>query len=192
MSLGSITVVEAPETEPVTVAELRAHCRIDHADDNSYLSALITAARKYVEDRTGKLLAEQTIHQIHDEFPCGATPIKLQRMPVSSVEVTYIDEDGAEQTMDEDLIQTSLNATIPLIAPVPDEDWPDTESERLGAVTIEITGGYETCPADLKQAIMMLAAHWYANREPVTEAKLSEVPLSVEAIIGINASPLIF
>ncbi|HQY89783.1 MAG TPA: head-tail connector protein [Tepidisphaeraceae bacterium] len=188
-AIGSITVVEEPENEPVTVPEMRDHCRIDVNDDNEYLAALIVAARRYFENRTGLLLAQQTIRQRHHCFPCGM--IRLQRMPVSSVEVKYIDADGAEQTLDDDAIQTNFEDTIPAIAPSPGTSWPATESGRLGAVWIDIEGGYETCPADLKQGVKMLAAHWYAQREPVSEKSMSNVPLTVEAIIGMNSTALI-
>lgn len=188
--LGSIAVVEAPEDEPVTVAELREHCRIDHNEDNTYLSGLITAARVHVESRTGKLIGEQTVRQIHDSFPCGR--ILLQRTPITSVEITYIDTSGDEQTMDEDDIQTNLDSPVPIVAPAPETDWPSTQCGRIGAVTITCEGGFASCPKDLKQAILMLAAHWYTHREAVSATRMSEVPQTVDAILGIYASPLTF
>lgn len=187
--LGTIEVVEQPEAEPVTVAEMREHCRIDHNDDNTYLASLITAARQHVEAATGKIIGEQTLRQKHDCFPCGA--IQIQRSPVSEVEVSYTDGSGDSQTMDEDDIQTQLDGSIPLVAPAPGTNWPSTQRDRIGAVTITITGGYETCPDMLKHAIKMLAAHWYANREAVADKSMSEIPFTVEALIATHISPLI-
>jgi hypothetical protein len=40
-------------------------------------------------------------------------------------------------------------------------------------------------PQDLRVAIMMLAAHWYANRE-VGTAAMSVVPLHVQALLDAN------
>lgn len=38
-------------------------------------------------------------------------------------------------------------------------------------------------PSPLKHAIMMLAAHWYNQRESVSTAQMSEVPNSLQAIV---------
>lgn len=51
-----------PELEPVTLAEMRQHLRIfaDITSDDDQISALITAAREWVEDYTGRALVDQT------------------------------------------------------------------------------------------------------------------------------------
>ena len=41
-------------------------------------------------------------------------------------------------------------------------------------------------PEQFKIAIMILASHWYYNREPVTPGTAGTVPLSVEAIVQTN------
>ena len=49
----------APATvEPVTLAEAKAHLRIDDNDSDTLVSACITAAREVVERQTGYALAE--------------------------------------------------------------------------------------------------------------------------------------
>lgn len=44
-------------------------------------------------------------------------------------------------------------------------------------------GADGTFPARLQQAIIMVAAHWYNQREAVSGVQMSEVPISTEAII---------
>lgn len=41
-------------------------------------------------------------------------------------------------------------------------------------------------PEQFKVAIMILAAHWYYNREPVTAGQAATVPYSIEAIVQAN------
>lgn len=43
-------------------------------------------------------------------------------------------------------------------------------------------GGY--FPRALKQAIRMLAAHWYNQREAVSSVQMSAVPYSLQTLIG--------
>lgn len=46
----------------------------------------------------------------------------------------------------------------------------------------EIGGGHEW-PAPLQHAALMLASHWYNQREAVASTAMSEVPLSFEALV---------
>ena len=54
------TLIAPPGEEPVTLAEAKAWCRIDAADEDALLSALIAAARLQVESLTGRALVTQT------------------------------------------------------------------------------------------------------------------------------------
>lgn len=45
------------EEEPVTVAAVKAHLRVTHAADDGMLASLITSAREFVEQVTGRALA---------------------------------------------------------------------------------------------------------------------------------------
>jgi uncharacterized phage protein (predicted DNA packaging) len=38
-------------------------------------------------------------------------------------------------------------------------------------------------PDDLKQAVMMIAAHWYENREDTYPGSINEVPLDAQEIL---------
>lgn len=41
----------------------------------------------------------------------------------------------------------------------------------------------ENLPKMLQQAVLMLAAHWYNQRESVAQAQMQEVPYSVSALV---------
>ena len=55
------TLIAGPGEEPVTLAEAKAWCRIDGADDDALLAALIAAARLQVESLTGRALMTQSL-----------------------------------------------------------------------------------------------------------------------------------
>lgn len=42
-------------------------------------------------------------------------------------------------------------------------------------------------PQSVRTAILMLVAHWYANREPVTAGQAGSIPHSVENILNLNS-----
>lgn len=70
--------------------------------------------------------------------------------------------------------------------------WPIPSAGLSAAngVVITFVAGYapaasvSTAPADLKQAIKLLTAHWYENHEDAQEADLKSMPFAVDALTG--------
>ena len=62
-----------------------------------------------------------------------------------------------------------------------------TPQIQNGGIKITYTAGYgatpDTVDNDLKVAIMMLAAHWHENREPVTDGRFGSTPNHYDSII---------
>lgn len=44
-------------------------------------------------------------------------------------------------------------------------------------------GGGEDLPATLQQAVLLIAGHWYNQREAVSGVQMAEVPYTLQAII---------
>lgn len=55
-----------------------------------------------------------------------------------------------------------------------------TATNREWCELFDITGNF---PAPLKHAVLMLAAHWYNQRESVSSVQMYEVPDSLQALI---------
>lgn len=55
--------------EPVTLAQAKQQARVEFTDDDSFISALITAARKHAETRLRSALITQTWTLMLDSFP---------------------------------------------------------------------------------------------------------------------------
>ena len=60
-----------PAAEPVTVAEVKSHLRLQHASEDDLIAGLIRAAREEVERATGMALIDQTWRLVLDRWPRG-------------------------------------------------------------------------------------------------------------------------
>lgn len=178
-------LITAPSTEPVTVAEIKAHLRVTNSADDTYLGTLLAAAREYVEQQTGRALAEQTREYTADAFP-GNGVLRLGFAPVVSISsVKYLDEAGSEQTLDSSVYTVDTQSEPGALALKVDQDWPDTAS-LPAAVRVRYVCGATARPL-LKQAVLFIAAHWYEQRLPVNVGNIvNEIPHSLAAILLAN------
>lgn len=66
--MASVLTV-APALEPLTLAEAKAHLRVDFVEDDTLISALIVAARQRAEVITRRALITQSWQLVLDAFP---------------------------------------------------------------------------------------------------------------------------
>lgn len=196
-----LELVEAPAAEPVSLAEVRTQIgrASGFTDHDTMLTGMISAARELVESITGRALVTQTWDWVLDGFP-GAVgrPLRLPLPPCQSVtSITYVDTAGATQTWASSLYQvdnpTGPRAQHARIQPAYGQTWPSTRRE-MGAVTVRFVAGYEDsggspaevvdAPQPLKQALLMLIAHWYDHRDAVAALQLQPVPWAVDALLA--------
>ena len=165
MKIRPYTITIGPAVEPVTLSEVKAQLGIVVDDDDAILSALIVAAREYVENYTRRLLIDQTIAYTLQDFPACDT-IYIPAGPVSSVtSITYYDSDGVEQTLSADNYSLRATESPPEIVLIPSESWPSTDSDTIDAVTITVACGYgasgDDVPESIVQAIVLKVRDLY-------------------------------
>lgn len=173
-----LKLITAAITEPITLAQLKAQCRVDTTDDDAVLTLAIQAARAKAENYTGTAIISQVWDQTLDAFP--EAEIELLKPPVTTINsVTYVDAAGATQTLPG--ASYSLDAaTFPgWLLPAYGNEWPDTR-DQANAVTIRFTTGYadaNAVPGDMRAWLLLTAAFIYAQREVmVLGGKVAEIP----------------
>lgn len=176
-----LTQTETPTAYPVTRDEVKANGRITFTTEDTLIDAYIAAASDAVERDTGKAWALQTWTAVMDAWP-DDDEIVIPMGPVSSVlAITYIDADGAEQVVDEaEYIVDTVSADC-RIKPV--DAWPAL-SDTYNAVTVEFRVGPVEAPLAIRQAIIMLAQHWYENRAVLADGQ--DMPLGVKWLLGTH------
>jgi uncharacterized phiE125 gp8 family phage protein len=187
-------LVTPPASEPVTLAEAKAHLRVDIPDDDAAITALITAARQRAETITNRSLITQTWRAWLDGFPSsldrrGQPSFRLGRGPVASVSsVKYIDTAGALQTLSPSAYVLDNKAQLGqhTVRPAYGSSWPATRDE-LDSVQVEYVAGFgaaNAVPEPIKTAMLQYVAHWYANRETViTGTIVAETPMAGDTLL---------
>ena len=185
-----IELVAAPTTQPINIAETKKHLRIEHSDDDVLIDSLIKTAIAYVDVKgaLGKAMITQTWREWYSPNP---TQIVVSLGPVQSVSaIKYYDADNTLQTdtlSNYLVLGTSSRTTI---KPKSGFTWPTTFA-RDDAIAIEYVIGYGNSdtdiPATIRQALLMLVAHYYENRENELIGTISKtLPFGFEDLINIE------
>lgn len=182
----ALVLKTAPASEPVSLAEAKAHLRVDSDHEDALIGQLIAAARLYVERALGLALITQGWSYFLDAWPrssCVALPIS----PVQSVASVTLHEasGGAVEVMPESYAVDVLSKPARLLF----KAAPQLLPRELNAFEIAFTAGYgdeaEDAPQPIRQAILLLVAHWFERREPVVLGlSAQEVPATVAGLLA--------
>jgi uncharacterized phiE125 gp8 family phage protein len=181
-----LKVVTPPAVEPVSLAEAKAHLRLDTDFDDAYVSALITAARERIELFLRRALITQTLEYTLDGFPAGE--IDLPRPPLQSVEwIKYVDTAGILQTLPaEDYVVDLSSNEIARVALAWNCFWPLTRPS-INAVVIRFAAGYgdsvEDVPQAIRHGILIEIANLYENREDIVLGQTFELMAVSERLL---------
>lgn len=173
----------APTDAPVTLAEAKAHCRVDHTDDDTLIQGLIDAATDHIDGYTGTLGRAVMTQTWRQDFACFSDLMRLPLRPVQYYEsIAFFDAENGEQSADSDIYGLYSDALGPYMALLPGMTPPATYSRR-DAVSVTFVCGADEAPAAIKQAVLLMVGHWYENREAVAAGDMRELPMAVDALL---------
>jgi len=186
----SLKVQTQPVVEPVSVADAKAHCRIDTNTDDTYVAALISAAREYVEAYMDESLIDQQLVMRLDAFPAA---IELPRPPMSqtasrtAVTIVYTANDaGSTATLATNQYRIDRDSTPGTLRPLYGGSWPSHLLD-YGSVTVTWWAGRGEDGGKVSQrvkaAMLMLVGQWYERRMAADAASMSEMPFGVKALL---------
>ncbi len=143
--------------------------------EDDLLTAIITTAREYVEDVTGRALLTQTWYYYLDEFPAKDDFIKIPFGNLQSVtSIKYKDTDGTETTMTvttDYLVETNTDQCGKIVLPY-GESWPTDTLYPSNPITIEFVCGWtaaSSIPKRIITALKMICSDLYSNRDAQTQ-----------------------
>lgn len=174
-------LITPPAELAVSLAELKTHARVDHADDDADLTSYLKAAIGYFDGYSG-VLGRAIVTQTW-EFALPGFPVGRLRLPLAGVQsitsVKYYDADSVLQTVTGGTYRLLKDSDGHFIDLAPDQSWPSPIG-RDDAVTVRFVAGYglaAAVPEGLKVLIKLLAADLYQNREAIGQSGLVETPI---------------
>ena len=180
----ALVMTAAPSVEPISLAEAKAHLRIDGNDEDALLTSLIAAARMFVERTLSLSLVTESWSLFLDGWPRSGT-IVLPIQPVQAVTAVRVYDPGNtptevnSETYSVDVLSEParlvLSAGAVQLSP----------ARLLNAFEVAFTAGYgdeaSDVPAPIRHALKLLVAHWFEHREPVV---LGTAPQVVPATVA--------
>lgn len=170
-----VDVVTPPAMPAISLQELQVHARLDDTGDDADLLAKIDAATAYVEQQTGRALVARTVRESGSAFPTSGRAL-LAVAPVISISSVTVDGTALASTA-----YSLAGDTLVIPGGV----------DPASIVVVTYQAGYgstpASVPADLRQAVLLIAAHWLRSREGVTienDQALTELPHSAAAILA--------
>jgi uncharacterized phiE125 gp8 family phage protein len=173
-------LVTPPAVEVLSLADFKAHARIEHTAEDATIESYVVGARQYAEDVRGRAYCQQTWQMQFDRL---SVPLRLIPCPVMQVlSIQYLDTAGATQTLAADQYRVDLLSEPARVIPAYNVCWPATLCEP-GAVTVKFLAGWLTpLTADATANTLTAVLRTFADDEIVSLSTLSggELPAPLE------------
>jgi uncharacterized phiE125 gp8 family phage protein len=162
----SLARLSGPPDVVVSLAEAKAHLRLDHGDDDALVAGHIRAAQDSIDGASGWLGRALTLQQWRltlDHFPWTGV-VAIPMPPCQSVDsLTYIDTDGAEQSIVDYVVHGIGGATPARLAPAYGARWPATRCQG-DVVSVTFTCGWPSfsdVPESVRAAVLLMTQGLY-------------------------------
>lgn len=182
----ALVLTSGPALEPVTVAEAKAHLRIDGTSEDTLIASLVLTSRLHVEAALGLALITQSWRMLMDRWPLHRD-IELPLRPLQSIDAVRVwPETGAAVVIDEDDYLADAASAPPRLVRT-GVVWCQPGRAANG-IEIDFTAGYGDAASDvpepIRQAVLLLVAHWYERRDPIeVGAPQTTVPRPVSQLL---------
>lgn len=184
----ALKIFAAPTTLPVSLADVKAHLRVDTTDENDHIQTLIEAVTSQLDGFTGTMgrcLSPQTWDLYLDAFPCGDDAIRLPFPSLIGVTwVKYTNTAGAWTTISTDDYELDLISPDGWIVPVAAVGWPTDVLDSFNVVWVRFQAGYaDGVPAAIKHAIKLMVADLYEHRETYVVGQTIAETMAVQSLL---------
>jgi uncharacterized phiE125 gp8 family phage protein len=195
----ALQLLAGPVQEPLSLAQAKAHLRVDYADDDALIQAQIIAVREYAETATNRAFVTQTWKLVLDLFPAVPThafswqddfaQFLIPFPPLQSVtSIVWLDTAGNPTTISAGNYIVDSASEPARVAVAFGKTWPSDALQPIAGVQLTFVAGWPSpaqVPESIKQMMRLLLGAYYQNREDVVidrRVAAVELPKGFEAL----------
>jgi uncharacterized phiE125 gp8 family phage protein len=166
----ALTLHTKAALQPIALADAKQHLRVDIADEDALISALIDAATQSAEHIMGRAIMPQKWLLTADKFDAV---MRLEKPTVTVIDsIKYVDTSGALVTLSPSAYQGVLASSYAAyVIPAFGQVWPETR-QQPEAVQIVFSCGYAdaaSVPAAIIAWIKLCLGAMHENRSLATD-----------------------
>lgn len=183
---------------PIPIEKVKAAMRVDHSFEDDHVRRVFLAAVDLVEKRTRRILRPTTFEVSLRSWPCSLDDgLALDLHPIRDVTAVRYLADGGTVPIPVDAGSWSwrgreVGAEVYFLS---SWDFPTLNGDSRAPVSVQFSAGYDSpaaqpgtdpekiLPAQVEELLLLLASHWFKNREAVTTGTSIEVPLSADLLL---------
>jgi uncharacterized phiE125 gp8 family phage protein len=183
----SLILLSGPASEPITLAEAKAHLKVDGTSEDALITSLIVTARLHAEAAFGLALITQSWSWRLDCWPPGGVA-EVPLRPVQAItRIRVTQSNGTQVTLDPSSYLLDGASLPPRLLPT------TTPLEQPGVnglgIDVELVAGFGAAgaavPYPIRHALLLLVAHWYECRAPHhVGSPATRIPPEVGALLA--------
>ena len=178
-------LITPPPAEALTLAEVKAHLRLDDGSEDGLLASLLRVAREHLERRTGLCLITQ-VWRLHLESIPEDRVFQIAKGPVQIIESLSIYDEAGEELVLPATGHVLYGNTRPARLVL---DRNVNSAIAANGIEIDFSAGYgESCadvPDTLKRAMLMHVAQMFAFRGAVAvEDQPADIPVGYDHLVA--------
>lgn len=173
-----LTQTVPPAGEPVALADIKAALRIDHDADDTLILSMARTARAFLERRLDIALLRQEWRLELVSPPCGPEVLRPGKVvALTGGSVTY---GGISRPLEPEEYRLRRSVPAAVLFDLP----PGEAGEPFESLSLGFTAGWadaSAVPEELIQALLLLTAHYYEEREVFVRGRYVPLPAGLQA-----------
>lgn len=161
-----VKVLVEPDTPILSLDKMKEHLTVEHDEDNELIKDFIYSACEYVSSKARASFQNRTLECTIYE---PDAKVRLPYGPVIQMQAVKVLDAAGNEFAAKAIQQGDVVVNL---------------TPGVMSMTITYTAGMDKVPHTVIQAIKMLVAHWYENREATVDYSLQQTPFAVEALLA--------